>query len=476
MMLKALFANTLLAVETSGHRPADSMFSAMSIAGGATLAVLIVLFFNVEIPLPYLVRNLVVRWRTTLMTALAFVMVIALLTVMMAFVNGMYRLTENSGQPGNVMVLSDGATDESFSNLGFLDIGDIENQPGVLRENGRPLCSRETYLVVTQPIANPVPGRPQRRFLQVRGVDDSEMSGHVHGLELYPGGSWLADAGVREADKSGAAKSQDRDSPSQPLIEAVLGEGVARVLATDKKRTSSESPAHDRLEVGDVFSLGDRRWVVAGVLKSAGSTFDSEIWAKRSMVGPLFGKESYSSLVLRTADATAAGELKDYLTTDYKKAAVAAQVETEYFANLSQTNRQFLFAIAFVTVVMAVGGVMGVMNTMFAAVSNRVQDIGVLRLMGYSRTQVMLAFLLESLLIAMAGGILGCALGALVDGWTATSIVSSGAGGGKFVVLRLTVDWSTLLLGLLMALAMGLLGGFLPAFSAVRLKPLEALR
>jgi ABC-type antimicrobial peptide transport system permease subunit len=88
----------------------------------------------------------------------------------------------------------------------------------------------------------------------------------------------------------------------------------------------------------------------------------------------------------------------------------------------------------------------------------------------------MLAFLLESLLIAMIGGAIGCALGSLVDGWTASSIVSSGAGGGKFVVLRLSIDLQTLLLGFVLAMAMGVLGGFLPAFSAVRLKPLEALR
>jgi ABC-type antimicrobial peptide transport system permease subunit len=136
-----------------------------------------------------------------------------------------------------------------------------------------------------------------------------------------------------------------------------------------------------------------------------------------------------------------------------------------------------LFAIGFVTVVMAIGGVMGVMNTMFAAVSNRVKDIGVLRLMGYSRLQVMLAFLLESLLIALVGGAVGCALGYLSNGWTATSIVSSGmGGGGKFVVLRLTVDLQTLLIGLLLALGMGLIGGAIPALSAVRLKPLDALR
>jgi putative ABC transport system permease protein len=248
------------------------------------------------------------------------------------------------------------------------------------------------------------------------------------------------------------------------------------VLAADKKKGSSSAPASDRLDVGDTFSLGDRRWIVVGVLKSAGSTFDSEIWAKRGMIGPMFGKENYSSLVLRTAGPAEARTLKEFFNTQYKKAAVLAQVETDYFENLSGTNRQFLFAIGFVTVVMAFGGMMGVMNTMFAAVSNRVKDIGVLRLMGYSRTQIMLAFLLESLLIAMVGGAIGCALGSLVDGWTATSIVSGSSGGGKFVVLRLSVDLQTILLGFVLAQGMGLFGGFIPAFSAVRLKPLEALR
>lgn len=444
------------------------------IAGAAAVAIVAGLIVGVKIPMSYLVRNLTVRWRTTLMTALAFVLVISLLTVMMAFVNGMYRLTQASGQPGNVMVLADGATDESFSNLVAPDMADLENQSGILRENDRPLCSRETYLVVTQPIENPVPGRPQRRFLQVRGLDDSQMAGRVHGLELYPGGAWLSDAGVREVEQKNA--SGPGNSATQPLIEAVVGEGVAHVLAGDQKHDARSASPSERLDVGDVFTLGDRKWIVVGVLKSAGSTFDSEIWAKRGMIGPMFGKENYSSLVLRTAGPAEAKRLKDFFNNDYKKAAVLAQVETDYFDNLSGTNRQFLFAIVFVTVIMAIGGVMGVMNTMFAAVSNRVKDIGVLRLMGYSRTQVMFAFLLESLLIAMVGGAIGCALGSLVDGWTANSIVSSGGGGSKFVVLRLSIDLQTLLLGFVLAMAMGLFGGFLPAFSAVRLKPLEALR
>ena len=104
-----------------------------------------------KVPLNYSLRNLLVRWRTTLLTALAFMLVIGLMIVMLAFVNAMSHLTEKSGQPGNVIVLSDGAIDELFSNFKYSEASDVERQPGVMRdENKQPLCSRETYLVGIQ--------------------------------------------------------------------------------------------------------------------------------------------------------------------------------------------------------------------------------------------------------------------------------------------------------------------------------------
>ena len=132
--------------------------------------------------------------------------------------------------------------------------------------------------------------------------------------------------------------------------------------------------------------------------------------------------------------------------------------------------------IVFITLVMAVGGVFGVMNTMFAAISQRTEDIGVLRVLGYARWQILSSFLLESLALGLVGGLLGCAIGSLCDGWAVTSIVGSHAGGAKFVVLQLAVTANTWILGLLLSLAMGVLGGLLPAISAMRLRPLEALR
>jgi putative ABC transport system permease protein len=437
---------------------------------GVAAAGLLLLGLLGRIPVRYNLRNLTVRWKTTLMTALAFTGVVSLMVLMLAFVGGMARLMDGSGQPGNVMILSDGATDEGYSNLAPSDLADLENQPGILATDSRPMVSPETYLVVNQPIPGAAPDRPQRRFLQLRGIDDPAMASRVHGLALYDGGTWFSEAGVRELP------AEDGAADGVSAIEAVLGEGIAREMGHDRTpRQLATARNPQRLAPGDTFTLRDRTWIVTGVMRSEGSTFDSEVWAKRGIVGPLFGKETYSTVVARTADAASAEKLKDFFNNEYKKTRVTAYVETEYFASLSELNEQFLWAAVFVTIVMGIGGIFGVMNTMFAAISQRIADIGVMRVLGFARWQILACFLLESLLIALLGGLLGCALGSLADGWTANSVVGGG-GRGKLVVFTLIVDANTLGIGLAVALLMGFVGGLLPALSAMRLRPLDALR
>ena len=442
----------------------------------APLAAVLILFILLalvgKVPLGYNIRNLFVRWRITVLTALAFALVVSLLIVMLAFVNGMNKITESSGQPGNVMILSDGATDELFSNLSYSDMGNIDQQPGVAKmererdakKQSVPQCSREVYIVVNQPIASEVGRSNRRRFVQVRGIDDAVVSGAVHGLELFPGGKWFSAAGVQEI--SGQAKSDEKGQ----AIQAVLGEGVARVLGSDHGK--------DSLEIGDVFELGPRQWIVTGIMKSSGSTFSSEVWAKRSLAGPLFGKEQLTCVVARTANAEAAQKLADDLSNNFKVTAVRAEPETVYYSKLAETNKQFLVAIIAIAFFMALGGICGVMNTMFAAITQRTKDIGILRILGFAKWQILVSFFLETLFIAMIGGLIGCAVGYCFNGFSATSTVSSGPGsGGKTVVLKLLIDANTIAFGILFTLVMGALGGLVPSLlSAMRMRPLESLR
>ena len=274
------------------------------LAGAGVLMLL--LWAMGKIPLSYNLRNLTIRWKTTLLTALAFTAVIALLTVMMAFVEGMKRMTEGTGRADNVLVLSDGATDEGISNLPISEISDIENLAEVAREEGRPLASREAFMVAIQSAPNHDGGRPKRRYLQLRGIEDPRLSAWMHDIELLPGGNWFSDAGVQEA------AANDGGGKPAPMIQAVLGEGVARELGRDRtpeQLAAANNP--ERLDVGDTFSLGDRIWTVVGVMDSSGSTFNSEIWAKRSLAGAMFGKEHYTTLILRARDAATAKRLKE---------------------------------------------------------------------------------------------------------------------------------------------------------------------
>jgi putative ABC transport system permease protein len=445
------------------------------------LAPVLALVLLTRVPIGYNLRNLVVRWRVTLLTALAFTLVVALLTFMQAFVNGLNRLTEGSAQPGNVMVLSDGATDELFSNLVLSDMSNLERQPGVLtNDRGQPLCSKEVYIVVNQPVPAPPGEEERRRFVQLRGIDDAAISAQVHGLDLYPPGKWFSEAGVEELPDHTQA------------VQAVLGEGLARALGQDRPDSEStlkpsgwrpawlaallNADRKEPLEVGDTFELGPRKWIVTGIMKSAAAVYGSEIWAKRSVVGPLFGKDQITCVALRTSDRNSAEAVADDLTTNFRPA-VRAEPEASYYSRLSETNKQFSFAILIVAGFMAIGGVFGVMNTMFAAISQRARDIGVLRILGFARWQILVSFFLETLLIALAGGLLGLVAGYLLaDGRSATSLVSSGNGSAKMVNLKLVVDADTLAFGMLFTFVMGALGGLVPSLSAMRLRPLESLR
>lgn len=420
-----------------------------------------------RVPLRYNIRNITVRWRASAMTILAFTLVVGLLTMMMAFVNGMDKLTRDSGIPENVMIMSDGSTDEAFSNLSFSDLGDLEFQEGIARnkQSDKPLASKETFITANQLIDNPQPGRPPRRLLQLRGIDDPEVSAEVHGLKLVPGGNWFTPEGVISLGENQPA-----------AIQAVVGEAIARELGKDRTKeqiAAAKNPL--MLAVGDIFTLSDRKFMIVGIIEARGSTFDSEVWAKRDIVGALFGKRTYTTITMRAESLSAAKKLKTFFDEDYTKAAVSAALETDYFAGLVETNKQFLVGTIFLTAIIGVGGVMGVMNTMFASVSQRSKDIGVLRILGFERSEVLCTFLLESLVLSLLGGCLGCAIGAMVNGLKATSVISSGQT-TKLVVLEMIVTGDTIGIGLLVTLVMGLLGGFVPSLLSMFVKPLESLR
>ena len=457
-----------------------------------------------KVPLAYNLRYLWVRKRDTILTAVVFTVVVALVIVLLAFVNGMYKLNENTGIPGNVLVLSEGSTDELFSNLGYSDVNNVEriivheddkNRPlpnpkgvGVQQvtpgPDGRPLvgadgkvvplpadapeqlkhkapylASYEAYLVMNQPVPTH-PGEPQRRrFLQIRALKDVHLAAGVHNIDLYPGGHWFNDQSVEERD-------------GKTYLACTIGEGVASTLGPDLGKS--------RLEVGDTFELGDDKWLVTGIMKTQGTTYGSEVWTgvNNTVVAGTGKGNKYTTLVLRMAENTEAASrgMAYYLQYRYDQVKLKAYSEPDYYKELTKTNEQFLFCIVMLAVVMAVGGVFGVMNTMFASIAARIKEVGVLRILGFKRWQILISFMIESLLIAAVGGALGCLLGLFANFFEASSSLSGGNGGGKTVSLKFIVDYQTIAAGMLFTLIMGRLGGLVPALSAMRMEILDSLR
>ncbi len=260
-----------------------------------------------------------------------------------------------------MIILRDGANDELFSDLALDEkISELwNNHPEIVRDGDRPLASQEVYSIATQEILPAKKGdRPNYRFLQVRGVEEAEMAGRVHNLPLKPGGRWFSRAGT----------------------EVVMGDGIAHMLG---------------LNLGDEFKpRPELTWTVVGLLDSRGSPFDSEIWAKREEVGRYFGKDNeekkqsfYTSVVVTTRDAATADTLARELQ-ERTQIRINAMPERKYYEEMSKSIQIFLGAAIFVAIIMAVGGMAGLMNTMFAAVSQRSKDIGVLRILGYGRVFV----------------------------------------------------------------------------------------
>ncbi|HMP18315.1 MAG TPA: ABC transporter permease [Gemmatales bacterium] len=407
------------------------------------------------IPLRYNYRNLAIRWRTTLLTAVGFMLVVSLLVVMLAFVRGLNALAENSGHPGNVIILKDGANDELFSEINLEDVHKslfaLWSGDGLVARDpdGTVWVSKEVYGIATQELPPATPGgRPSYRFIQIRGVEDAVLAGKVHSLTVKPGGQWF--------DRSGN--------------QCVMGDGIARVLG---------------LKVGDTFRPRPGLpplWQVVGIIDSAGSPFDSEIWAKREDVGKYFGKDNeerkqslYTTIVVRLPSYELAQEACTYYRNlpDIK---INALPEKDYYQKLTENTRTFQVSAIVIAAIMAVGGMFGLMNTMFAAIAQRIKDIGVLRIIGYSKLQILISFLMESMLIAILGGVLGILIGLGVNGIEQKGQLSSGQGGGKTVVFKMVVDREVIQVACIFTLAMGLLGGIIPAVSAMRVKPLDAVR
>jgi len=228
------------------------------------------------------------------------------------------------------------------------------------------------------------------------------------------------------------------------------------------------------LNVGSNLRLSGQSWMIVGTFDS-GDSHNSELWGDTDIVGSAYRRGgSTSSVTMRLVDKGEFEPLKAALTTDPR---IKVDVETtrDYYSKQSERTTGALKILGFtVGVIMAVGAVFGALNTMYAAVATRAREIATLRAIGFRGVPVVVSVLIETLLLALLGGVLGAGIAwAVFDNYTASTLSTTNF---SQVVFAFSVTPALLWGGLTWALAIGFVGGLFPAVRAARIPVTEGLR
>ena len=357
--------------------------------------------------------------------------VVAVLVALLAMGEGLTATLENGGRTDTAIVLRGGSAAESASVLTHDDVLAVEQAPGIARDaSGKPIASAE--LVVAANVKQK--GSDEDANAQLRGVDDEAWALRP-GLKIIEGRKFKP--GLRELD---------------------VGQGAARQFAG--------------MAVGDEVKLGRESWKVVGVFAS-GDAYDSELWADRQTVASAYRRgNSAESVLVRLTNAAAFDRFNAALASD-PKLKVEASTTKDYFARQSAGLAKVIRVVGLtVGIIMAIGAVFGALNCMFAAVASRAREIATLRAIGFRSVPVVVSVMLETMLLALFGGVLGALIVWLVFNGYTTSTLS----GLTQLVFRFQVSPQLLWEGLKWALAIGFIGGLFPAVRAARLPVSTALR
>jgi putative ABC transport system permease protein len=385
------------------------------------------------IPLKYTLRNLQARWMTTLMTALGIGLVVFASVLSFGLAEGLERALLISADPLDVVCLRKGALDEVSSSLDRATADRVRSVEGVaIGASGEPLVSPEYVITLMKPR---------------RGVDSGVTNVMVRGL--LPVG-WQLRPGFRIVDGR---------QPQSGVNEAIVSRRIAERFQNTR--------------IGEKFTIQNTQFAIVGYFEANGCAAESEVWtnlhdltAVRKVPGAV------STVCLRARDAPAQAELIRLLKED-QQFGFKALTEEEFFKEQLMSAQVVKGLAGFIAMFLIVGAMFAAANTMYAAVAARAREIGTLRALGFSRRSVLFSFMLESVVLCLLGGVAGCLAAIPFDGYS-TGMASFQT--FSEVAFAFRFGPTVLMQGFLMALAMGLVGGLMPAVRALRLNVIQALR
>jgi ABC-type antimicrobial peptide transport system permease subunit len=386
----------------------------------------------VKIPFVYVARNLWTRRLTTALTAGGLALVVFVFAAVLMLDAGLKRTLVTTGELDNVIVIRKGSETEIQSSIARDQAGVIETHPAVaLGPDGKPLASKETVVLIS---------------LLRRG--DQRPSNVV-----IRGTSAIAFA-------------------LRPQVRIVAGRNF-RPGTSEIVVGSSVAARFDAATLGGRLSFAQREWTVVGIFDAGGSGFDSEVWGDVDQLMQSFRRNAYSAMVLRLADTRNFERFRADIDTDPRLSNETKREQT-FYSDQSQALSTFINVLGLtLSIIFSLGAMIGAMITMYASVANRVGEIGTLRALGFKRGAVLSAFLLESLLIGIVGGIAGIVLASFMQYASFSTINFQTFADLSF---RFILTPQVAVKSMVFALVMGLVGGFLPAIRAARLNIVDALR
>ncbi|MBJ6726876.1 ABC transporter permease [Geomesophilobacter sediminis] len=385
------------------------------------------------IPISYSFRNLWTRRLTTVLTASGMGLVVFVFAATLMLAEGLQQTLVQTGSPDNVVVLRKSSNSEVQSGVERTQAALVETQPEVaIGADGQPLLAKELVVLIN---------------LQKRGT-------HKPANVVIRGVATPASFTLRPA-----VRLIEGRLPHPGLAEVIAGKSIARRFKG--------------AGLGETLRFGMRDWRVVGVFDAGATGFSSEIWGDVEQMMQAFRRPVYSSVIFRLRDSSEFDEFKSRIEGD-PRLTVEAKRETRYYLDQSEAMAKFLRILGMVlTIVFSIGAVIGATITMYAAVANRVTEIGTLRALGFRRRDILSAFVIESLLLGLCGGILGVIGASFMQLITISTMNWQSFSELAFsFTLTLGIFWKSLFF----SLVMGLIGGTLPAFRASRMNIVEALR
>jgi len=383
------------------------------------------------LPLKYNLKNIIVRKGSTLATAFTIGLTVAVFLLVLALARGIDMTLSSSGEPLNLIVLREGSTAELNSSLTRENFKDLIYLDGVERENDQPLATGEIITLIYKARK----GMTQGSNITVRGV--GPMS-----FKLRSGFTTVAGRSFQPG-----------------LTEAVVSKRIAERF--------------QGLDIGDKFRIQTTDYTVVGLFDSAGKAFESEIWVDINSLSSTTKRQDYSSALLRVKDQNALTALTKRISDDPKLHLKALSERTFYEDQQGQTSLSLKILAGFISFIMAVGAGFAGMNTMYAAVARRTKEIGTLRVLGFSRLSILLAFLLESVSIAVIGAAIGIVLALPLN------FVSTGTSNWvtfSEIAFNFKVTPDLMLWALIFGGIIGFVGSLLPSIRASRFRIVDALR